>query len=170
MQKAIFLDRDGVLLNDAGQYYIYKTDDIIINNGVIDALKRFTDMGFLLIVVSNQGGIAKQIYTKEDVEKIHSKLKKQFEIEGIVINEYYYCPHHSDVEKCLCRKPESLLIEKALARFNIDPNISFMIGDNKRDIEAGKQVGLSSSGCTATPHLIHPRVFGEICPHSVFFT
>jgi len=142
MQKAIFLDRDGVLLNDAGQYYIYKTDDIIINNGVIDALKRFTDMGFLLIVISNQGGIAKQIYTKEDVEKIHSELKKQFEIEGINITEYYYCPHHSDVEKCLCRKPEPLLIEKALARFNIDPDKSFMIGDNKRDIEAAKKVGL----------------------------
>jgi len=143
MQKAIFLDRDGVLLNDAGQYYIYKTDDLIINNGVIDALKRFTDKGFLLIVISNQGGIAKQIYTKDDVEKIHSKLKKQFEIEGIDIKEYYYCPHHSDVAKCLCRKPEPLLIEKALARFNIDPNKSYIIGDNKRDIDAGKQVGLS---------------------------
>ena len=143
MQKAIFLDRDGVLLNDTGHYYIYKTDDIIINTGVIDALKIFTDMGFLLIVISNQGGIAKQIYTKEDVEKIHSELKKQFETEGINIKEYYYCPHHSDVEKCLCRKPEPLLIEKALARFNIDPDKSFMIGDNKRDIDAGKKVGLS---------------------------
>lgn len=143
MQKAIFLDRDGVLLNDAGRYYIYKTDDIIINNGVIDALKRITNLGFLLVVISNQGGIAKQIYTKEDVEKIHSELKRQFKIEGIDIKEYYYCPHHSDVEKCLCRKPEPLLIEKALARFNIDPNKSFMIGDNKRDIDAGKKVGLS---------------------------
>jgi len=143
MQKAIFLDRDGVLLNDAGRYYIYKTDDIIINNGAIDALKRITNLGFLLVVISNQGGIAKQIYTKEDVEKIHSALKRQFKIEGIDIKEYYYCPHHSDVEKCLCRKPEPLLIEKALARFNIDPNKSFMIGDNKRDIDAGKKVGLS---------------------------
>jgi len=143
MQKAIFLDRDGVLLNDVGQYYIYKTDDIRINKGVIDALKRFTDMGFLLIVISNQGGIAKQIYTKKHVENIHADLRKQFKIEGIDIKEFYYCPHHSDVEKCLCRKPESLLIEKALARFNIDPDKSYMVGDNNRDIEAGKQVGLS---------------------------
>jgi len=143
MQKAIFLDRDGVLLNDAGRYYIYKTDDIRINIGVVDALKKFTDMGFLLIVISNQGGIAKQIYNKEDVEKIHSKLKKQFKIEGINIKEFYYCPHHSDVEKCLCRKPGPLLIEKALARFNINPYKSYMIGDNKRDIDAGKQAGLS---------------------------
>ena len=143
MQKAIFLDRDGVLLNDEGQYYIHKTDDIKISNGVSDALKRFTDMGFLLIVISNQGGIAKGIYTKQDVDKIHNKLKKQFKIEGIDIKEYYYCPHHSDIEKCLCRKPGSLLIEKALARFNIDPDKSYMIGDNKRDIEAGNQVGIS---------------------------
>jgi D-glycero-D-manno-heptose 1,7-bisphosphate phosphatase len=143
MQKAIFLDRDGVLLNDAGRYYIYKIDDIKINNGVIDALKSLINMGFLLVVISNQGGIAKQIYTKEDVENIHSELKRQFKIEGIDIKEYYYCPHHSDVEKCLCRKPEPLLIEKALARFNIDPNKSFMIGDNKKDIDAGKRVGLS---------------------------
>ena len=159
MQKAIFLDRDGVLLNDAGQYYIYKTDDIIINNGVIDALKRFTDMGFLLIVISNQGGIAKQIYTKEDVENIHSELKKQFEIEGINITEYYYCPHHSDVEKCLCRKPEPLLIEKALARFNIDPDKSFMIGDNKRDIDAGKKVGLSCIKIKPNQNLL------DVLPH-----
>ena len=159
MQKAIFLDRDGVLLNDAGQYYIYKTDDIIINNGVIDALKRFTDMGFLLIVISNQGGIAKQIYTKEDVEKIHSELKKQFEIEGINITEYYYCPHHSDVEKCLCRKPEPLLIEKVLARFNSDPDKSFMIGDNKRDIEAAKKVGLSGIKIKPNQNLL------DVLPH-----
>ena len=159
MQKAIFLDRDGVLLNDAGQYYIYKTDDIIINNGVIDALKKITDMGFLLIVISNQGGIAKQIYTKEDVEKIHSELKRQFKIEGIDIKEYYYCPHHSDVEKCLCRKPEPLLIEKALARFNIDPNKSFMIGDNKRDVDAGKRVGLSCIKIKPNQNLL------DILPH-----
>lgn len=159
MQKAIFLDRDGVLLNDTGQYYIYKTDDIIINTGVIDTLKRFTDMGFLLIVISNQGGIAKQIYTKKDVEKIHSELKKQFEIEGIDIKEYYYCPHHSDVEKCLCRKPEPLLIEKALARFNIDPDKSFMIGDNMRDIDAGKKVGLSCIKIEPNQNLL------DVLPH-----
>ena len=159
MQKAIFLDRDGVLLNDAGRYYIYKTDDIIINNGVIDALKRLTNMGFLLVVISNQGGIAKQIYTKEDVEKIHSELKRQFKIEGIDIKEYYYCPHHSDVEKCLCRKPEPLLIEKALARFNIDPNKSFMIGDNKKDIDAGKRVGLSCIKIKPNQNLL------DVLPH-----
>jgi len=159
MQKAIFLDRDGVLLNDAGRYYIYKTDDIIINNGVIDALKRITNLGFLLVVISNQGGIAKQIYTKEDVEKIHSELKRQFKIEGIDIKEYYYCPHHSDVEKCLCRKPEPLLIEKALARFNIDPNKSFMIGDNKRDIDAGKKVGLSCIKIKPNKNLL------DVLPH-----
>ncbi|MCD6566563.1 MAG: HAD family hydrolase [Bacteroidales bacterium] len=159
MQKAIFLDRDGVLINDAGRYYIYKTDDIIINNGVIDALKRLTNMGFLLVVISNQGGVAKQIYTKEDVEKIHSELKRQFKIEGIDIKEYYYCPHHSDVEKCLCRKPEPILIEKALARFNIDPNKSFMIGDNKRDIDAGKKVGLSCIKIKPNQNLL------DVLPH-----
>ena len=159
MQKAIFLDRDGVLLNDAGRYYIYKIDDIKINNGVIDALKSLINMGFLLVVISNQGGIAKQIYTKEDVENIHSELKRQFKIEGIDIKEYYYCPHHSDVEKCLCRKPEPLLIEKALARFNIDPNKSFMIGDNKRDIDAGKKVGLSCIKIKPNQNLL------DILPH-----
>jgi len=159
MQKAIFLDRDGVLLNDAGRYYIYKIDDIKINNGVIDALKSLINMGFLLVVISNQGGIAKQIYTKEDVENIHSELKRQFKIEGIDIKEYYYCPHHSDVEKCLCRKPEPLLIEKALARFNIDPNKSFMIGDNKKDIDAGKRVGLSCIKIKPNQNLL------DVLPH-----
>lgn len=144
MQKAIFLDRDGVLLNDTGHYYIYKTDDVKINNGVINALKSFIRKGFILIVISNQGGIEKKIYSKEEVEKINNKLEKELKNEEIEIREFYYCPHHSDIEKCLCRKPGSLLIEKALARFNIDPYRSYMIGDNVRDIEAGKKAGLSS--------------------------
>lgn len=142
MHKAVFFDRDGVLINDAGHYYIYEKDDMRLNKGVIAALKTLTDMGYLLIIISNQGGIAKQIYTKEHVEKIHNEMKRQFECEGIHIKEFYYCPHHSDVEKCLCRKPEPLFIEQALARFNIDPNISYIIGDNERDIDAGQKAGL----------------------------
>ena len=69
MQKAIFLDRDGVLLNDAGRYYINKTDDIIINTGVIDALKRFTDMGFLLVVISNQGELQNRFIPKKMLKR-----------------------------------------------------------------------------------------------------
>ena len=67
MNKAVFLDRDGVILNDTGHYYVYKVEDVVINEGVIDCLKEFRKMGFLLIMITNQGGISKGIYTKNDV-------------------------------------------------------------------------------------------------------
>lgn len=159
MKKAVFLDRDGVLLDDSGQYYIYRIEEVKINSGVIETLKELSERGFLLIVISNQGGIARGLYSKIDVEKIHKLIAQKFKSENIEIKEFYYCPHHSDHESCLCRKPEPLLFEKAMARFNIAPGKSFVIGDNNRDIEAGKKAGLA--GIKIKPN----QNLQEILPH-----
>ncbi|OQX99815.1 MAG: hypothetical protein B6I24_01735 [Bacteroidetes bacterium 4572_128] len=142
--KAIFLDRDGVINNDVGHYYIYKKDDFKLNENVILNLKKFQKNGFLLIIISNQGGISKGIYEKKDVEKVHNFLKKIFEKNGIFLKEIYYCPHHNDFENCICRKPDSLLLEKAISRFNIDVSKSYFVGDSERDIIAGKKVGMKT--------------------------
>jgi D-glycero-D-manno-heptose 1,7-bisphosphate phosphatase len=143
MKKAIFLDRDGVVNYEQSEY-TYEINKFKINDGIVDSLKKFQGKKFLLIIITNQGGIAKNLYKKEDVEKIHQYLIKYLKKQGIVLTEIYYCPHHPVKENCLCRKPDSLLIEKAIARFQIAPTHSFFIGDNERDILAAKKVGLNT--------------------------
>ena len=138
MTKAIFIDRDGVINSDVGHYYIYKPEDFVLNEGIAEAFVAFQNADFLLIVISNQGGIDKGQYSCSDVELIHDKMKILLRGYGVEITEIYYCPHHSDVQKCLCRKPSNLNIEKAISRFDICREESWMIGDSPRDIEAGK--------------------------------
>jgi D-glycero-D-manno-heptose 1,7-bisphosphate phosphatase len=142
MEKAIFLDRDGVINNNMDRYYISQPEDLILNAGIIEALKTFQDHHFILILISNQSGISKKIYSKEDCDRVHDRLRKLLSREGIRMAEIYYCPHHPEIENCLCRKPGSLLFEKALARFNIDPDRSWMIGDSETDKIAAEKTGL----------------------------
>lgn len=142
LKKAIFIDRDGVINSDVGHYYIYRPVDFVLNDGIIEALKQFQKTGYLLIVVSNQGGVDKGEYGIEDVALVHQKMCQLFSAEGIELSEIYYCPHHDSVQKCLCRKPLNLNIEKAISRFDIDRTASWMIGDSQRDIMAGEASGL----------------------------
>lgn len=141
MNKAILLDRDGVI-NRERDDYTYRMEDFEILPGVTDALSLLQKKGYLLIIISNQSGIAKGIYSIDDVEKLHEYLKKQLQKQGIKIEEIYYCPHHPEYGSCICRKPDSLLVEKALARFNVDPEKSYFIGDKERDVFAGKKAGV----------------------------
>ena len=142
-KKAVFLDRDGVINRERGEY-TYLLEDFKFNDGVIEALQKLIEKEFLLIVISNQSGIAKGIYTKEQLDYLHLHIERVLKNKGITITEIYYCPHHPDYSKCLCRKPESLLLEKAIARFDIDPSHSWFIGDAERDVEAGRKVGVNT--------------------------
>jgi len=141
MNKAVFLDRDGVINHDPGDY-TYHLSEFKLNDGIIENLKRLYDSGYLLIVITNQGGISKALYTHNNVDEIHTYLINELKKVGVELAEIYYCPHHSNNEKCLCRKPNSLMIEKALARFDIDPTKSFMLGDKLRDVECGENAGV----------------------------
>ncbi|MBE9467666.1 MAG: HAD family hydrolase [Bacteroidetes bacterium] len=153
MNKAIFLDRDGVINSDKGHYYIYRVEDFKINEGIVESLQKFQENNFLLIIISNQGGISKGIYTKKNVEEVHDYLKNNLKKQNVELTEIYYCPHHSSNEKCLCRKPDTLMLEKAIARFNIDISSSFLIGDGERDIEAGKKIGLQTIKINANENI-----------------
>ena len=144
MKKAIFLDRDGTINNNCDHYYIWKKEELLLNPGVVEALAELQSRGYLLIVISNQGGISKGEFSAEVVDALHVHLRYMLEREGVKLDEIYYCPHHHMVESCLCRKPLPLMIEKALARFDIDPASSWMIGDAERDVEAGKAAGLQT--------------------------
>ena len=143
MKKAVFLDRDGVLNRERGEY-TYRKDDFEILPGVTEALKKLQDDGWLLIVVTNQGGIAKGIYSEDDFRLLNEILITELKKEGVHLDEIYYCPHHPDRTRCLCRKPGSLLFEKAIARFGIDPGISWMIGDKQRDADAASGAGIKT--------------------------
>jgi D-glycero-D-manno-heptose 1,7-bisphosphate phosphatase len=151
--KAVFLDRDGVINREKGMY-IYKPEDFELNGGLIESLKILAEGGFILLVITNQSGIGQNIYTHDHVDKIHGILQSHLSAQGIELSAIYYCPHHPSSGNCLCRKPGSLLIEKALARFNIDPSLSFMIGDKERDIEAAEKAGVKGILVRANESLV----------------
>lgn len=139
--KAIFLDRDGVINLDVLNY-TWRIEDFKILDGVFEACEIFCKAGYLLIIITNQGGIARGMYSHHDVAQLHRHLKQLFTAKHIPIQNIYYCPHHESTGRCLCRKPGSLMVEKAIARYDIDPATSFMIGDRDRDIQAAESTGV----------------------------
>lgn len=141
MPKALFLDRDGILIRERGAYS-YLTDHIAYVPGVENFLLERQSEGYLLIVVSNQGGIAKGYYGHEHVNNLHKTIHKHFLSYGVTIHSWFYCPHHDEVSHCLCRKPSPLMLEKAISRFNIAASQSYMIGDKESDAEAGRRAGV----------------------------
>ncbi|MGQ0829913.1 MAG: D-glycero-alpha-D-manno-heptose-1,7-bisphosphate 7-phosphatase [Bacteroidota bacterium] len=140
MNKAIFLDRDGVINVERG--YTHLLEDFVILPDLIEVLQILQRRGYLFIVITNQSGIAKELYKQTDVEVIHKYMVEEFKKNKITLSEVYYCVHHPDVSRCICRKPDSLFVEKGMARFNIDPKQSYFIGDKDRDIEAAAKAGV----------------------------
>jgi len=139
--KALFLDRDGVINRERGEY-TFKVEDFEILPDVIKSLQLAQEKGYKLIVITNQGGIAKGIYTHEDVAKAHQYLSEELAKSNVILTDIFYSPHHQDYSKSLDRKPDSLMLEKAIAIYNIDPNQSIMVGDSERDIIASEKVGV----------------------------
>lgn len=141
-KKAIFLDRDGVLNEEIGDY-IKSLSEFKILPDVAEALKLFQDEGYILVVVTNQGGIAKKLYAVEELDKMHAHLNSELKKAGVILSKIYYCPHHPDFsDPCECRKPGSGMLLQAIEEFDIDANQSFIIGDKERDIEAGENIGV----------------------------
>ena len=142
MKKAVFLDRDGVINRKGSSYYIYREEEFLFNKGVIEALKYFISKGYKLIIITNQGGIAKGNYTVAHINKLHNYMMTQLRSYQIELTDIYYCPHHPDIEPCNCRKPGTLMFEQAIKKHRINPKTSFMIGDNEIDIEAARKMGI----------------------------
>jgi D-glycero-D-manno-heptose 1,7-bisphosphate phosphatase len=142
MNNIIFLDRDGVINIERGEY-TYKIEDFIFVDTIFNNLKRLQKQGFQFIIITNQGGISRGVYNKKDVFTVHQYMVEEFKRQGVNILDIYFCPHHDTVEKCLCRKPLPLMIEKAIAKHKVNKNRSFLIGDNKRDITAAQKAGIT---------------------------
>lgn len=143
MIKAAFLDRDGVILNNEHHYYIWKSSQISWVNGIFGNLQLLQDNGYQLFIVSNQGGISRGLYSKNDVIELHQILHESFREKGVEISDILFCPHHNKHEKCLCRKPQGLMIEKLIARYKPDKHSSIMIGDSDSDMLAAKEAGIT---------------------------
>ncbi len=138
---ALFLDRDGVVNRERGEH-TWRPADFEILPGVPEAVKAARDNGFYVVVVTNQSGIAQGLYDHADVAKLHSMLHATLQRAGTRLDDLYYCPHHSNYGKCLCRKPGSLLVERAIARLGIDAARSLMVGDKQRDVDAARAAGV----------------------------
>ncbi|HZY81762.1 MAG TPA: HAD-IIIA family hydrolase [Cyclobacteriaceae bacterium] len=140
MNKCVFLDRDGVLNVDDPKY-TYLVSKFHVIPGVPQALYEMREAGYLLIVVTNQSGIARKIYTRRQMDLCHIYLQDSCDH---VIDHIYFSPYHETVTNSLTKKPGSLLFEKAIARFNIDPKKSWMIGDRSRDLTPAKKLGIKT--------------------------
>lgn len=143
MQRIIFLDRDGVINYERGDH-TWRVDDLDINEGVVEALTELQQAGYKFVIITNQSGIAKGKYKHKDAREVNEVIREFLQQEGIELLDIYYCPHHPTKSKCLCRKPDSLMLEKALARFKGDPAQSWFIGDQPRDCEAGAKAGVNT--------------------------
>lgn len=148
MKKAIFLDRDGTI--NVEKDYLYKIEDLEFEKDAVKALQIFKKLGYILIVVTNQSGIARAYFSEEDLYKFNEGMNNILKKNQAEIDEFYFCPHHPEKgigiykKECDCRKPNNKLIEQAIEKYNIDRNQSYMIGDKFSDIQAGIKSSLKT--------------------------
>ncbi len=141
MKKALFLDRDGVINIELN--YLYKIEDFKFIDGIFELCRHYQNLGYLIIVVTNQSGIARDYYSESDFEKLTAWMIEEFAKKGIKIAKVYYCPHHPEISgECSCRKPEPGMILQAQKEFDIDLKNSILVGDKERDIEAAIEAGI----------------------------
>lgn len=136
--QAVFLDRDGVLIEDTN--YVGKIERVQLIPDAAVALRRLREAGFRLFVVTNQSGVARGYFTRAAVEDIHRHLDHKLRQSGVAIDHYYVCPHHPD-NNCDCRKPKPKFLREAARDYGLDLAHSYMVGDRTTDVTAGKLAG-----------------------------
>ena len=149
-EKALFLDRDGIINVDHG--YVYKIEDFEFAEGIFDLIKLFSDNGYMIFIVTNQSGIGRGYYTEKDFTILTDWMVKKFKQHNIKIENVYYCPHAPE-DKCHCRKPQIGMIEQALEHYMIDLEHSWMIGDKQSDIDLASNAGIENSIYIGDDHI-----------------
>ncbi len=141
MNKAAFLDRDGVINVKAPEgQYVTRWEEVRFLPGVAAAIARLNQAGFRVIVISNQRCVAKGLVTSDEVRALHEKISRELAAQGAIIDAFYFCPHDTSAA-CDCRKPAPGMILQAAQEHQIDPGLSWMIGDTAADVAAGKNAG-----------------------------
>lgn len=148
MQAAVFLDRDGTIIEDTG--YISSPEQVKFLPGSIAAIKQLKDAGYKIIIISNQSGVARGLISEDMLQTIEKLIHRQILNGGAHVDSSYYCPHHPEHgsypyrQACECRKPHTGLIKKAVKDHDIDLSRSIMVGDHATDIETARRAGIKS--------------------------
>ncbi len=142
MNKAIFLDRDGVI--NIEKNYLYKIEDFEFVNGTFETLQKLQDSGFKLFIITNQSGIGRGYYSLDDFNKLTTWMLSEFKKSSITISEVELCPH-SPNDNCLCRKPLTGMIDNILENYSIDLQNSWLIGDKSSDIQCAINANIKNT-------------------------
>ena len=172
MNRAVFLDRDGVLIEDV--HLLTRPDQLRVLPGVPEALSELSKADFKLLVVSNQPVIARGLVSESDVGMVHQELAKMIvELKGPVLHQFYFCPHHPNAtlpayrQDCDCRKPKPGLLFRAAREWNVDLKASFLVGDRITDIIAGAKAGCRTVLVQTGKHLERPIETTEMLDLSI---
>lgn len=145
--KVIFVDRDGVINKDPGGWtehsYVTRWEDFHFLPGALEALALLKKSGFRVIIISNQAGVGKKLFTREDLDRVTGKMLSAIHKHGGMIENVYYCVHKKE-DNCNCRKPKTGMFEDAIKRYGINPHETYFIGDSLVDVEAGAKLGIET--------------------------
>ena len=158
-RRAVFLDRDGTLIEDTG--YVGDRHEVELIDGAAGAVRRLNDAGLLAVLVTNQSGIARGLFTEADFEAVQGSLAAELGRAGAHLDAVYMCPHHPDYDRaCDCRKPGTGLHRRAAAELGIDLARSFYVGDRWRDVAATRELG-------GSPYVVRTGAGGEDAPADI---
>ena len=152
--KTVFLDRDGVINKEVG--YLHNIQDFEFIDGVFEACLYFQSLNYQIIVVTNQSGIGRGYYDKDDFHIINNWMLGQFKNKGIEVLDVFFCPHGPE-SNCNCRKPKPGMFNQANDKYNIDMKNSWMIGDKEADITAANTAGIQNTALVKSGHAIDER-------------
>jgi D-glycero-D-manno-heptose 1,7-bisphosphate phosphatase len=145
-RKAAFIDRDGVLNEERA--FVHRIEDFVFVPGAISALRALKAAGYALVVITNQSGIARGLYSEAEYLTLTAHMQERLQASGVRLDAVEYCPHLADapIERfrvdCECRKPKAGMLRRAIAALDIDPAASFLVGDRLSDVEAGRRAGI----------------------------
>jgi D-glycero-D-manno-heptose 1,7-bisphosphate phosphatase len=159
-QAGLFLDRDGVVNEERN--YVYREQHFRFRPGIFELARLAAQQQIPIIVITNQSGIARGLYNHLHVNKLHSFMQAQFQEAGAPLSAVYYCPHHPNYGACLCRKPQTLLFERALAHFGLVPAQCIMLGDADRDLAPAARLGLRTVKIGTTAPGDWDAAFGDV--------
>ncbi len=139
-RPCIFFDRDGIVNESPGPGYVERWEDFHLQPGFVAALRTVTEKGYPAVIVTNQQGVAKGLYSKEELDAMHCRMREELRRQGVDVLDVFQCIHFAS-DGCACRKPKPGMIFQAAEKHGLDPAASWMIGDSEKDVEAGLAAG-----------------------------